>query len=352
MCRIKHQSIRWYCDSFDSSGIDTRQNIITTDIHISPDNCKHAAERGYVNLGYSKNVLFHFNEKIVANTNRGKIDSKYHNECSDRSWIHLDTFESYLQNISLTANLKGGTINNWQQIPLPCPVYENRCETTSLDPFAYTWTEPENCIFSVLKKFDAKMIQNEENYYFVKDSFKISNHHTRGRDTQQFMLKILNKTQSLSGHPKIVYPTLYGSLFIACQKSFNMDTDLQKIPSANTGIIHSEPNLTYVKYAKNRNDPFAPGQMDYEAHLGTKLVYILFRSFYMLRTAELALLTNQCELERSMFLNTSMLSIESPRLAGFILTQNRSVCRDQWQCCLTLPLPKILFSITINGCML
>ena len=45
----------------------------------------------------------------------------------------------------------------------------------------------------------------------------------------------------------------------------------------------------------------------------------------MLRTAELALLTNQCELERSMILNTLMLSIESPRLAGYSLTRNRSM---------------------------
>ena len=63
MCRIKHQSIRWFCDSFDSSGIDARQNIITTDIHISPDTCKHAAERGYVNLGYSKIFLFALTKK-------------------------------------------------------------------------------------------------------------------------------------------------------------------------------------------------------------------------------------------------------------------------------------------------
>ena len=42
----------------------------------------------------------------------------------------------------------------------------------------------------------------------------------------------------------------------------------------------------------------------------------------MLRTTELALLMNQCELERSMILNTLMLSIESPRLAGYI---NRSM---------------------------
>ena len=76
---------------------------------------------------------------------------------------------------------------------------------------------------------------------------------------------------------------------------------------------------------QKENYPFATGQTDYEAHLGTKLDYILFRSFYMFQTAELALLTNQCELERSMILNTLMLSIESPRLAGYILTRNRSM---------------------------
>ena len=168
----------------------------------------------------------------------------------------MDTFESYMQNISLTVNLKDDTVNNWHNIPLPCPVYENGCETTSLDPFAYTWDEPENCIFSVLNKFEAKMIRNQENYYIVKDSFtKISNHHTRGRDTQPFMLKILDKPQSLSGHPKIVYPSQYESLFIAYQNGFIMDTGLQTNPKANTGIIHSEPNLTYVKYAKMKIIP-------------------------------------------------------------------------------------------------
>ena len=45
----------------------------------------------------------------------------------------------------------------------------------------------------------------------------------------------------------------------------------------------------------------------------------------MLRTAELAFLQNQCELERSSILNTLMLSLESPRLAGYILTKNRSM---------------------------
>ena len=62
---------------------------------------------------------FRFDEKNVRNTNRGKVDGEYRNECSDRSWIYLDTFELYMQNVSLTVNLKDGTVNTWQNIPSP-----------------------------------------------------------------------------------------------------------------------------------------------------------------------------------------------------------------------------------------
>ena len=63
-------------------------------------------------------------------------------------------------------------------------------------------TSPKTFLL-VLNKFEAKMIRNEESYYIVKDSFtKISNHHTQSGDTQQFVLKILNKPQFLCGQPK------------------------------------------------------------------------------------------------------------------------------------------------------
>ena len=42
MCRVKHQSMRWFCDLFDSSGIDDQQNVITTYFHLSADQCKSA----------------------------------------------------------------------------------------------------------------------------------------------------------------------------------------------------------------------------------------------------------------------------------------------------------------------
>ena len=45
----------------------------------------------------------------------------------------------------------------------------------------------------------------------------------------------------------------------------------------------------------------------------------------MLRTAELVLLQNQFELERSSVLSTLMLSLESPHLVDYMLTQKRSM---------------------------
>ena len=93
MCRIKHQSMHWFCDFFDSSGIDARQNMITTDLHLSADQCKLAADRGYLNLAYASigNIPFKFNVKTVTNAHAGKIDGEHHNECDGRSWIKLDT---------------------------------------------------------------------------------------------------------------------------------------------------------------------------------------------------------------------------------------------------------------------
>ena len=43
-----------------------------------------------------------------------------------------------MQSVTLTVNLKDGTVNKWQNIPLPCPVSTNGSETTSLDAFADT----------------------------------------------------------------------------------------------------------------------------------------------------------------------------------------------------------------------
>ena len=87
MCRIKQQSMRWFRESLDSSGFDARENVITTEFHLSADQCKLAADRGYLNLGYSSvgNIPLTFHVKTITNALAGKVDGKNYTECEGRS---------------------------------------------------------------------------------------------------------------------------------------------------------------------------------------------------------------------------------------------------------------------------
>ena len=65
--------------------------------------------------------------------------------------------------------------------------------------------------------------------------------------------------------------------------------------------------------------------LDYELHQGAKLDYLLFESSKMLEGSEIHFSKNLCEQERTQILTILMLSMENPRLAGYMLTGNRSM---------------------------
>ena len=65
--------------------------------------------------------------------------------------------------------------------------------------------------------------------------------------------------------------------------------------------------------------------LDFELHHGTKLDYLFFESSKMLEGSEIQLLKKLCEQERTQILTILMLSLEFPRLAGCMLTGNRSM---------------------------
>ena len=117
------------------------------------------------------------------------------------------------------------------------------------------------------------MIRNEESYYIIKDISSPSVHSTQTRDSQKFMIQAMNKPQALCGHPRMVYPTSYDSLFIAYTESINMDTGIQVKPIPETVTIHNtgQPNSTFLT-AREDLPPLKllTSQIDYEAHIGTK----------------------------------------------------------------------------------
>ena len=79
---------------------------------------------------------------------------------------------------------------------------------------------------------------------------------------------------------------------------------------------------TQLQQADNPNSYL---NMDYEMLLGTKIDYLSFQSSRLLQATETQLLQNQCEQERTEILTNLMLAIENSRLAGYMLTGNRSM---------------------------
>ena len=63
--------------------------------------------------------------------------------------------------------------------------------------------------------------------------------------------------------------------------------------------------------------------MDYELQQGTKFDYLFFESSRGLQASELNLLRKQCERERIQIFTILKLSLEDPRIAGYMLTGNR-----------------------------
>ena len=90
-------------------------------------------------------------------------------------------------------------------LQLPCPLEELGCDTTSFDPYAYTWDAPDNCVLAIHRKEDVNMIkQGKNNYYIVS-----------GRnDTIQSLFEVKTKPEVFCIKPVQVYPTNYDSLYV------------------------------------------------------------------------------------------------------------------------------------------
>ena len=76
---------------------------------------------------------------------------------------------------------------------------------------------------------------------------------------------------------------------------------------------------------KNPWDQYSPTQIvDYEVQTTVKLTYLFHFQTEQLRTSELALLKRMCDLERTQLLTIMTLAQTNSKLAGFLLTKDRS----------------------------
>ena len=100
--------------------------------------------------------------KTVSYKNQGvDLEGVSPTSCDNRVQIKHFSFETLMQETVLDIDLNDRTVYNSQGLKLPCALSEGGCHSISLDPFAYNWEAPENCIATKRFSQNAKMLKHE-----------------------------------------------------------------------------------------------------------------------------------------------------------------------------------------------
>ena len=160
--------------------------------------------------------------------------------------------------------------------------------------------------------------------------------------SSNFVFEVKNNPQKHCGKPTSIYPTNYDLLYMdRLSEGFAMDTgrNLGRDQNGATKILKNlgpkakgdcgqlyahSPKLEGTQKVQAA-DPDNYLNIDNEMHLGTKIDYLFFQSSRLLQATEKQLLQNQCEQERTQILTDLLLALGNPRLAGYMLTGNRSM---------------------------
>ena len=214
---------------------------------------------------------------------------------------------------------------------LHCALEELGCGTTSLDSYAYSLDYPDNCVLSILRTEDVNMVMQDRKYYVLsaKDS------------TSKFVFEVKNNPQKHLQNPHLftrqitIHYTWPNSVKVSIWKPEKVLAARKMVQLkyfsiwdlVRKTILVNFMRITLKERTQFRQEekPDSYLNMDYEIHLGTKIDYLLFQSSRLLQATEIQLLQNQCAQERTQILTNLMQALETPRLAGYMLTGNRSM---------------------------
>ena len=120
-----------------------------------------------------------------------------------------------MQKTTLKVTMENGKVLSDMGLILICALEELGCEAISLDPYAYIWDYPDNCVLSILRTEEVNMVKQNKKYYVIS-----------GKDsTSKFVFDVKNNPQKRCGKPTPIYPTNYDSLYMARHsEGFDMET--------------------------------------------------------------------------------------------------------------------------------
>ena len=148
-CRIQHQREKWLCGHNDRRSIDHTIAGITSDLVISTEQGRSLGKGKMIYLVDQYLGVEYYTKNPFVNTD-GSTNDYDRNHCTARGWITRDIFLPHMQRTTLNVRMSTGKVLSDSAQVLPCALEASGCETTSLDPYAYVWDYPDNCVLSVL----------------------------------------------------------------------------------------------------------------------------------------------------------------------------------------------------------
>ena len=194
-CWIQHQREKWHCGQNNHSSIDHTIPGITNDLRISPEQCRSLA-KGMLIYVVDQFLGAEYDTRNPTVITDGSTSDDNRNHCTARGWITSDTFLPHMQRTTLKVRMSTGKVLSDSAQVLPCALEELGCETTSLDPYAYIWDYPDNCVLSVLRTKDDNMVKQGTMYYTIsgpistkENVFDVKNNPQKHCESQQIFIR-------------------------------------------------------------------------------------------------------------------------------------------------------------------
>ena len=110
MCRVKSQALRWHCGFLSHSSLACNQNSLTTDLIVTPENCRLANKTGQIAIReYDRTYKLDISNEVLKHQyTHGGLNEDDHLEdntdCSSSGEIKLFSFETQMQRVELEVD--------------------------------------------------------------------------------------------------------------------------------------------------------------------------------------------------------------------------------------------------------
>ena len=156
-------------------------------------------------------------------------------------------------------------------------------------------------------------------------------------------IRVIDEKEKVCGKPEFIYRTNLDSLYVSYKGGFNMKTGkpyktktqqffhklrVEHDNSLSVNGFNRKPSDEQIRTSDNGFvawEHLDKDKLDYHLNLAVKMDFVIYHNYMQIKQAWKSLVIEQCELDRTLKQMILMQAIQNNRLAGYMLTGNRSM---------------------------